>query len=135
MSETTPLLAGAARGEALVLDEPLSLWGGMDPATGRITDRRHPQAGEDASGRVLVMPAGRGSSSSSSVLAEAIRAGTAPAALLLSEPDEIVLLGALVAEELYGVRCPVVVLPDALYRSIHTGDPVTVTAEGTVRVG
>lgn len=124
------LLAGSASGPALVLDEPLSMWGGLDPTTGEIIDRRHPQAGAHASGRVLVMPAGRGSSSSSSVLAEAIRLGTAPAAVVLSEPDDIVLLGALVAAELYGIVCPVLVADPATYRRLRTGDDLSITPSG-----
>lgn len=104
---------GTAEGRALVLAEPLSLWGGLDPATGRIIDVRHPQHGRIVSGRILVMPAARGSSSSASVLAEAVRAGTAPAAIVLGEPDLILAIGAAVAEELYGVRLPIVVLPAA----------------------
>ena len=98
-------------GTALVLGEGLSLWGGLDPATGRLIDAHHPQRGAVLTGRVLVMPSGRGSSSSASVLAEAVRAGTAPAAIVLGEPDLILAIGAAVAEELYGVRVPVVVLP------------------------
>jgi predicted aconitase with swiveling domain len=105
---------GTATGELVVLDEPLSFWGGMDPADGRVIDARHPQAGVVLAGRVLAMPSGRGSSSSSSVLAEAIRAGTAPLAILLGEPDGIVVLGAAVAAELYGIQVPVVVLEDGL---------------------
>lgn len=93
-----------------MLAEPLSLWGGVDPASGTVIDARHPQRGESVAGRVLVMPAVRGSSSSSSILAEAIRAGTAPAAILLGEPDLILAVGAAVGEELYGRRVPVVVL-------------------------
>ncbi len=109
MAEARTLVAGSGEGEALVLDEPLSFWGGVDPATGRVIDPRHPQVGSNVAGRVLVMPAGRGSSSSSSVLAEAIRAGTAPAAIVLLEPDPIIALGAIVARELYGATMPVVV--------------------------
>jgi hypothetical protein len=110
--------------EALVLDEPLSFWGGVDPATGRIVDRRHPQCGEQVTGRVLVMPSGRGSSSSSTVLAECVRAGTAPAAIVLRHADEILALGALVAEELYGRTIPVAVLPDEDYGVLRTGDEI-----------
>jgi predicted aconitase with swiveling domain len=113
------------------LDEPLSLWGGMDPVTGRVIDRRHPQAGQDVAGRVLMMPSGRGSSSSSSVLAEAVRAGTAPAAVVLLEPDPIVALGAVVAAELYGRRVPVVVVDEGTYRAIRSGDEVVVEAGET----
>jgi uncharacterized protein len=111
---------------ALVLSEGLSLWGGMDPATGELIDAHHPQRGVNLSGRVLVMPSGRGSSSSASVLVEAVRAGTAPAAIVLGEPDLILAIGAAVAEELYGVRVPVVVMaPDAL-AAITDGDPFDV---------
>lgn len=127
------LLGGSARGRALVLDEPLSMWGGLDPETGLVIDRRHPQAGETLTGVVLVLPAGRGSSSAASVLAEAIRRGTAPAALVLAEPDDILLVGALVAEELYGITCPVVVADGAAYRAIRTGDTIALDEHGIVR--
>jgi hypothetical protein len=109
---------------ALVLSEPLSLWGGMDPATGELIDAHHPQRGANLAGRAVVMPSARGSSSSASVLAEAVRAGVAPAALLLGEPDLILSIGSAVAEELYGVRVPVVVLPLRDLAAIMDGDPV-----------
>ncbi len=109
---------------ALVLEEGLSLWGGMDPATGALIDAHHPQRGANLAGRVLVMPSGRGSSSSASVLAEAARAGTAPAAILLREPDLILAIGAVVAEELYGVRVPVLVLAPPELDAIVDGQPV-----------
>jgi predicted aconitase with swiveling domain len=111
---------------ALVLDEPLSLWGGIDPASGDIIDVHHPQHGANVSGRVLVMPGGRGSSSSASVLAEAVRAGTAPAAIVLGEPDLILSIGSAVAEELYGRRVPVVVLPADRIGAIVDGQPIGV---------
>ena len=122
----TVLASGNAAGEALVLDEPLSFWGGVDPGTGRIVDGRHPQAGNSIRGRVVVMPAGRGSSSSSTVLAEAVRAGTGPVAVVLREPDAILAVGALVAAALYGLACPVLVLDHASYSMIGTGDRVEV---------
>jgi len=115
------LVAGEATGKALVLDEPLSFWGGLDPATGLLIDPHHPQRGVTVTGRVLVMPSGRGSSSSSSVLAEAIRLRTAPAAIVLAEPDQIVALGAIVARELYGVALPVVAVGPAHCASIEDG--------------
>lgn len=111
-----------------MLDEPLSFWGGLDPVRGRIVEARHPQLGETVSGRVLAMPSGRGSSSSSSVLAEAIRAGVGPAAIVLLEPDPIVALGAIVARELYGIAVPVVVVERDVYRALSTVDGVMVDA-------
>jgi uncharacterized protein len=112
----------------MVLDQPLSLWGGIDPEAGTIIDRRHPQAGASVTGRVLVMPFGRGSSSSSTVLAESIRVNTAPSAIVLLEPDPILALGAAVAHELYGRSVPVVVIDRDDYARIRTGDTVTVEA-------
>lgn len=115
------LVAGEAEGPVLALDEPLSFWGGLDAATGEVVDPHHPQRGRAAAGTVLVMPSGRGSSSSSSVLAEAIRAGAAPAAIVLASGDPIVALGAIVAKELYGAVVPVVALEDpAAYRIAAT---------------
>ena len=123
---------GGVTGEVLRLDEPLSFWGGTDPATGRIIARRHPQVGESITGRVLAMPFGRGSSSGSSALCEAVRAGTGPVAILMGEPDEIVALGAIVADEVYGAGFPVVVLPAAGFDDLVTGSRVSVAADGAV---
>jgi predicted aconitase with swiveling domain len=113
-----------------VLSEPLSFWGGVDPSNGRIIDRRHPQAGETVRGKVVVMPSGRGSSSSSSVLAETIRAVTGPLAIILAEPDGILALGALMASKLYGRTTPVVVVEEATYRSIRSGADIEIAPRG-----
>ena len=125
------ILPGLAEGPVLAMAEGLSFWGGVDPATGAVIDVHHPQAGSVVAGRVLVMPAGRGSSSSSYVLAESVRSGTAPVAIVLGEPDAIIALGALVATELYGTNLPVVVAPGA---ALATGGLVTVdtTADAVI---
>ncbi len=123
--EGRTLVEGNATGPALVLDEPLSLWGGLDPATGEIVEANHPQRGSVVTGSILVMPSGRGSSSSASVLAEAIRVGTAPAGIVLGTPDDIIVIGALVAAELYGVSIPVVVAPATTLGTIRNGEEVS----------
>lgn len=124
------LAAGTGEGVVLTLDEPLSLWGGLDPDTGRVIDVHHPQRGSVVTGRVLVMPSGRGSSSSSSILAEAIRAGTAPAAIVLGEPDPILALGAIVAWELFETSLPIVALEGASPPVDGTTVRVVATVEG-----
>jgi hypothetical protein len=128
-----PLVAGTASGEVLRLDEPLSFWGGVETVEGRIIDQRHPQVGEIVAGRVLVMPFGRGSSSGSSVICEAVRAGTAPAAILMAERDDIIALGAIAADEVYGLVMPVVVLAQEDLDGLHDGAMVAVALDGTVR--
>jgi predicted aconitase with swiveling domain len=119
---------GVAEGPVVRLDEPLSLWGGMDPATGDVIDRRHPQFGMNLTGCVLVMPSGRGSSSSSTILAESVRAGTGPAAIVVRDPDSILGLGSIVANELYGRAVPVVVLDEGPYGAVVAGRRAVVRA-------
>jgi len=128
------LLRGAATGEALAADVPLSFWGGFDPETGAIIDMRHPLAGEIAAGRVLVLPAGRGSCSGSGVLLEAIRNGTAPAAIVTSRVDAIIALGAILGDELYARGPVTIVIPENERRAIGTGDLVAIDEEGWLRV-
>ena len=112
------LVEGYGRGQALVLDEPLSLWGGLDPQTGKIIDERHPSFGKDVTDKVMLLPFGRGSSSASSILLESVRVGTAPAAIITAEPDSILALGAIVSLTLYNRAPPVVVLDPQGYRSL-----------------
>lgn len=103
------LVSGVASGPLVVLEQGLSFWGGFDPVAGVVVDRSHPQVGVSLSGKVVFIPHGRGSSSSSSVLAEAMRLGTAPVGIVLGEPDSILVIGSLVARWLYGVACPIYV--------------------------
>ena len=56
-----------------------------------------------------------GSCTGSSVLLELILNGPAPAALVLAEPDEILTLGALVAEHVFDVQLPVLCIGHAAF--------------------
>ena len=101
------LVEGAAQGTLLFADVGLSFWGGVDPASGEVIDRHHPLSGQRLAGRVLAIPSGRGSCTGSSVLMELISNGHAPAALVLAEADEILVLGVLVAEVIFQRSLPV----------------------------
>lgn len=57
-----------------------------------------------------------------------IRAGAAPAAGILRDPDHIIILCALASAELYGQLVPIVVIPGDLYATIGAGDVITVDA-------
>jgi len=131
--EAKRLVTGTATGRVVALGEPLSFWGGFDTETGDIIDVHHPQQGANLTGCILVVAHGRGSSSSSSVLAEAIRLGTAPAGIVLSTADEILVLGALIAAELYGTVCPVVVVAEDAHESMTRASRATITAKGSIR--
>jgi len=127
-----PMVAGAAAGIALTSTEPLSFWGGVSPETGEVIDRRHPLSGTFLPGRILVLPGGRGSCSASGVLLEAIRNGTAPAAILLSRPDPILALGSILGAELDGLVVPVVLIDDETFASLKTGNHVSIEPSGRV---
>lgn len=105
------LLPGSGEGEVLALTHPISFWGGVDPRTGDIIDARHPQRGECVAGRVLALPGTIGSSSASAVLLELVHAGKAPAAILMTEPDAILLLGLVVAREMGWATPPALRVP------------------------
>ncbi len=107
------LVNGAATGPLLRIVEPLSFWGGVDPATARIVDVRHPQHGACLTGHIVALAALRGSSSSSAVMLELLKRGIAPAGLILGEVDAILLLGIFVAREMgYGTIPALALAPD-----------------------
>ncbi|AMS38950.1 DUF126 domain-containing protein [Aminobacter sp. NyZ550] len=128
------LVAGKpGQGPALVLSAPISFWGGVDPKSGRIADVRHPECGQSMSGKVLFLPGTIGSSSASAVLMELVHAGHAPAALVLHEPDAILLLGLIVAREM-GWETPVAVrLPREMFAAFE-GRQLQVGADGAISV-
>ena len=128
------VVAGKAAGEALVSSEPLSFWGGYDYATGEIIDRRHPLSGRIAAGCVLAVPFTRGSSTTTAVLLEAVKAGTAPAAILTTGVDAFFALASIVADEMYGKPIPVVALSAADFARLHTGQRIDVSADGAVEI-
>lgn len=119
---TEVVVAGDATGRLIVSAAPLSFWGGYDATTGEVIDRRHPLSGRRIAGCVLALPWTRGSSTTTAVLLEAVRRGTAPAAILLPASDTFIALASVVADELYGRGFPVLV-----------ADPSTLTGlDGTV---
>lgn len=130
MAGVRVVVGGVAEGRVVVLDEPLSFWGGFSAEEGVVTDEHHPQAGVSLSGAVVVMTGARGSSSASSVLAESVRLGTAPAAILMQRPDEILVTGALVAAELYDRTVPIALLDDATFAQATEARAARLSADG-----
>ena len=127
-----PIVEGEAEGEALVTHEPLSFWGGYDFTNGTIIDKRHPLAGVRAANRILAVPFSKGSSTTTAVLLEAVRAGTAPAAILTTGVDSFFALASIVAGEMYGKSFPVVALEAADFGRLKTGDHLRIDSSGTI---
>jgi predicted aconitase with swiveling domain len=128
------MLAGEADAPLLWSDQPLSFWGGYAQATGVITDQRHPLCGRSAAGCALAIPYTVGSSTTTAVLLEALRAGTAPAAILTRQPDTYVALAAIVAEEMYGRTIPILAVAGADFDELRHAARVVVRRDGAVTV-
>ena len=126
------IIRGEALGKALVSHEPLSFWGGYDWKTGEIIDRRHGLSGSIAKDKILAVPFTRGSSTTTAVLLEAIRAGTAPAAILTTDTDFFFALASVVAEELYRTPLPLIALAQSDFATLRTGDELLLKENGEV---
>jgi predicted aconitase with swiveling domain len=126
------IISGEARGRALVSNEPLSFWGGYDWKSGEIIDRRHSLSGSIARDRILAVPYTRGSSTTTAVLLEAIRARTAPAAIITTETDFFFALASVVADELYTSPLPLVALGETDFAQLKTDDEIQITNNGSV---
>lgn len=132
--KTKILVAGAAvEAAGFALTAPISFWGGVDPQTGLIANVRHPQYGQSVSGKVLCLPATVGSSSAAAVLLELVHSNRAPAAILLHEPDAILLLGLIVAEEM-GLTIPPAYQLDRGTYSLLDQHQLHISEQGTIRI-
>ena len=126
------IIRGEARGTALVSNEPLSFWGGYDWKTGEIIDRRHILSGAIAKDKIFAVPFSRGSSTTTAVLLEAIRAKTAPAAIITTDTDFFFALASVVAEELYSSPIPLIALAESDFAKLKTDDEIQITNDGAV---
>ena len=129
-----PFMPGSANGIALVSPEPLSFWGGYDWKTGEIIDRRHPLSGMNAKGKILAIPFTRGSSTTTAVLLEAIRARTAPNAIITTATDFFFALASLVADELYTTPLPLVAISVSDFASLQTGQQIEIDNIGGITI-
>jgi predicted aconitase with swiveling domain len=121
----TLVLPGSAEGPVLKLPS-LSVWGGIDPANGTLSDPALPHHGESVAGRILMIAEPVGSSSSSAVLLELLHSGNAPAAIVLGRLDAIIGLGILVAREMGWATIPLAVMAPSDQEEIADGQVLKV---------
>ena len=96
--EGRKIKGGVAEGEALVTNEGISFYGGIDPETAVVVEKGHPLEGKCVSGKVLVFPQGKGSTVGSYAIYRLKKAGKAPAAIINKECETIVAVGAIISE-------------------------------------
>ncbi len=96
--EVRGVYGGRAEGRLVVSPEPVSFLGGVDPESGRVRERSHPLEGVDISGKLLVLPRSKGSTVGCYVLYAMRKRGTAPAGIVCTEADELLVSGAVISE-------------------------------------
>ncbi|WP_065373391.1 aconitase X [Ensifer adhaerens] len=122
------ILAGSADGPVIATEEALSFWGGVDPATGGVIDVHHPLHGLCLTGGILMMPSSRGSCTGSGVLLDMALTGRAPAALVFSEAEDVLTLGALIAAEMFGKSLPVLRLSREAFKTLSQAKSARISA-------
>ena len=89
---------GKAEGLALISHEPISIFGGVNPDTGVITEKGHELEGTTIKDRILVFPHGKGSTVGSYTLYRLKKNGAGPRAIINVECEPIVAVGAIISD-------------------------------------
>ena len=110
---------GDVRAELLWSNEPISIWGTVDPQSGDIRDQRHPNYQQNMKDKVFAFPTPKGSSGTGLIILEQIRTGCAPAAIINLRSDPVVLTGPIIANRFYNVKIPVVNLSEEDYLKLE----------------
>jgi predicted aconitase with swiveling domain len=115
---------GKVEGEALVSDQPIGFFGGIDPNTGVIIEKGHPLEGKNTNGKILIFPTGKGSTVGSYVLYRMKKNGVAPVAIINEECEPIVAVGAIISD----VTC----VDKINIKEIKNGDKVRIEGEKVI---
>jgi len=92
------VVSGKVHGLALVTSQPISFFGGVDPESGTIIEKRHELEGKKVTGKILVFPRGKGSTVGSYVIYAMKKKKTAPEAMINIETEPIIAVGCILAE-------------------------------------
>lgn len=124
------VIEGVAEGEAFVTTQTISGFGGINPMTGTITEKRHEMVDKSFAGKVLIFRGAKGSSGWASNFQTARLAGAGPVAVIFNEMTTKVALGVVV------MRVPAMTdLDQDPLAVIQNGDWVKVDADkGIVEV-
>lgn len=118
---------GKVTGEAIVSNEPIGFYGGIDPKTGIVIEKGHELEGQNVKDKILVFPTGKGSTVGSYVIYGMKKNGVAPKAIINQQTETIVATGVILA----GIPC----VDNVDINEIKTGDKLNINAdEGIVEV-
>jgi uncharacterized protein len=121
---------GLAEGNALITNQEISFYGGVDPETGKVIEKDHELEGQTIAGKILVFPQGKGSTVGSYTLYRLKKNNLAPIAILNRNCETIVAVGAIISE------IPLIdKFESDIFKILRSGDIITVNAnEGWVEV-
>jgi predicted aconitase with swiveling domain len=108
---------GQGTGPLLISPDPISFLSGVDPDTGIVIEKGHPLEGKNIRNTVLVFEYGKGSTVGSYILYALSKAGHAPAAIINTEAETIIAVGAILG------HIPMI---------DHIGVPLTSLPEGAI---
>lgn len=119
---------GSASGPLLIGPDPISFLSGVDPETGIVIEKGHPLEGQNISGTVLAFEYGKGSTVGSYILYALSRSGHAPAAIINTEAETIIAVGAILGHipMIDRLTIPITDLPSGKSAQVN-GDDGTVT--------
>lgn len=119
------LSEGVAEGEVIISKDAVCFYL-VEYDTGIVVEHPHDINGRNIAGKVLVMPSGKGSSVvQADGLYKLMKNGKAPAAIIVAQPDTVLVSGAIVMD------VPLVDRADpAFYETVRDGDRVVVDAVG-----
>ena len=125
--EGRKIYKGIGEGEAIVTNDGISFYGGVDPDTGKVVEVGHELYDQSITGKVLVFPTGKGSTVGSYTMYRMKKNNTAPAAIVNKQIDTIIAVGCIISE----IPC----VDKIDISNIKTGQNVIVNgSEGTVEV-
>ena len=90
------ITGGVVEGEAIVSHMPISFTGGMDPDTGIIREPNHELEGQSVAGKILIFPAGKGSTTGSWQYYAAFKRGNAPKGIINTKSEGVVAVSAII---------------------------------------
>ena len=118
---------GKTEGIAIVSEEPIGFYGGIDSKTGIVIEKGHPLEGKCVTGKILVFPCGKGSTVGSYVIYGLKKNGVAPKGIVNKETETIVATGVILA----GIPC----VDQIDIEKIKDGDTVLLDADnGSVEI-
>ena len=112
---------GKTEGTAIVSDEPIGFYGGIDSKTGIVIDKGHPLEGRCVKDKILVFPCGKGSTVGSYVIYGLKKNGVAPRGIINEETETIVATGVILA----GIPC----VDKIDIKQIKDGDTILLDAD------